>query len=109
VPVEAVAKDLSALTLWSGHRFLAGPEYPFEVTKIGGGPAPLRVPEGWLLLHHGRLVQAQGQALVVGGVAGGDGHRLRVGIIRHRTGRGCQRRGRRQQRQNEKYFAEGHY
>ena len=36
MPVEAVAKDLSALTLWSGHRFLAGPEYPFEVTKIGG-------------------------------------------------------------------------
>jgi predicted GH43/DUF377 family glycosyl hydrolase len=61
VPVEAVAKDLSALTLWSGHRFLAGPEYPFEVTKIGGGPAPLRVPEGWLLLHHGvtgRIVKA---------------------------------------------------
>jgi beta-1,2-mannobiose phosphorylase / 1,2-beta-oligomannan phosphorylase len=61
VPVEAVAKDLSALTLWSGHRFLAGPEYPFEVTKIGGGPAPIRVPEGWLLLHHGvtgRIVKA---------------------------------------------------
>ena len=48
VPVEAVAKDLSAITLWSRHRFLAGPEFPFEVTKIGGGPAPLRVPEGWL-------------------------------------------------------------
>jgi predicted GH43/DUF377 family glycosyl hydrolase len=61
VPVEAVAKDLSALTLWSGHRFLAGPEYPFEVTKVGGGPAPVRVPEGWLLLHHGvtgRIVKA---------------------------------------------------
>ena len=53
VPLGAVAQDLSALTLWSQHRFLAGPEFPFEVTKIGGGPAPLRVPEGWLLLHHG--------------------------------------------------------
>jgi predicted GH43/DUF377 family glycosyl hydrolase len=61
VPVEAVLKDISALTLWSGHRFVAGPEYPFEVTKIGGGPAPLRVPEGWLVLHHGvtgRIVKA---------------------------------------------------
>lgn len=61
VPVEAVVKDISALTLWSGHRFVAGPEYPFEVTKIGGGPAPLRVPEGWLVLHHGvtgRIVKA---------------------------------------------------
>ena len=52
-PSRRWREDLSALTLWSQHRFLAGPEYPFEVTKIGGGPAPLRVPEGWLLLHHG--------------------------------------------------------
>ena len=41
------------LTLWRGHRFLAGPEYPYEELKIGGGPPPLRVPEGWLVLHHG--------------------------------------------------------
>ncbi|WP_404431627.1 glycosidase [Microbacterium lacus] len=53
VPVEAVQKDLATLTLWSQHRFVAGPKFDFELTKIGGGPAPLRVPEGWLLLHHG--------------------------------------------------------
>ncbi|MCU1582252.1 MAG: glycosidase, partial [Microbacteriaceae bacterium] len=28
-------------------------EFAFEELKIGGGPAPIRVPEGWLLLHHG--------------------------------------------------------
>ncbi|GAA4266296.1 glycosidase [Frondihabitans peucedani] len=53
VPVEAVARDLASLTRWGQHRFLAGPQYAFEELKIGGGPAPLRVPEGWLLLHHG--------------------------------------------------------
>ena len=53
VPVAAVEKDLAALALWTQHRFLAGPQFDFEATKIGGGPAPLRVPEGWLLLHHG--------------------------------------------------------
>ena len=53
VPVADALADLSALTFWRGHRFLAGPEYAFEELKIGGGPAPLRVPEGWLLLHHG--------------------------------------------------------
>jgi len=53
VPVSEVLADVSALTMWRGHRFLAGPEYAFEELKIGGGPAPLRVPEGWLLLHHG--------------------------------------------------------
>ncbi|MFZ8255400.1 hypothetical protein ACO1K4_14670, partial [Staphylococcus aureus] len=30
-----------------------GPAFPFEAVKIGGGPPPLRIPEGWLVLHHG--------------------------------------------------------
>ena len=53
IPLAAVREDLSALTLWGQHRFLAGPEFPFEELKIGGGPPPVRVPEGWLVLHHG--------------------------------------------------------
>ncbi|MET4637492.1 glycosidase [Mycetocola sp. 2940] len=53
VHVDDVARDIRTLTLWRGHRFLAGPAFPFEEVKVGGGPAPLRVPEGWLLLHHG--------------------------------------------------------
>ena len=28
-------------------------EYEWESLKIGAGPPPLRVEEGWLLLHHG--------------------------------------------------------
>ena len=52
VPVADVPADLTRLTFWSGHRFLTGPEFAFEELKIGGGPAPLRVPEGWLLMHH---------------------------------------------------------
>ena len=53
VPVEDVQRDLAELTHWRQNRFVAGPEFPFEELKIGGGPAPYRVPEGWLLLHHG--------------------------------------------------------
>ncbi|MRG59167.1 glycosidase [Agromyces sp. CFH 90414] len=53
VPLDAVRADVSAITLWRRHRFLAGPEFPFEELKIGGGPPPLRVPEGWLVIHHG--------------------------------------------------------
>ncbi|ARC55674.1 1,4-beta-mannosyl-N-acetylglucosamine phosphorylase [Frondihabitans sp. 762G35] len=53
VSVESVARDVRNLARWGQHRFVAGPEFPFEELKIGGGPAPLRVPEGWLLLHHG--------------------------------------------------------
>ncbi len=53
VPLADVLADLSAITLWRGSRLLAAPEHPFEELKIGGGPPPIRVPEGWLLLHHG--------------------------------------------------------
>jgi predicted GH43/DUF377 family glycosyl hydrolase len=53
IPLAAVEEDITALAFWSGHRLLAGPEFAFEELKIGGGPPPLRVPEGWLLLHHG--------------------------------------------------------
>lgn len=53
VPLDAVIADVSAITLWRQHRFVAGPRFAFEELKIGGGPPPLRVPEGWLLLHHG--------------------------------------------------------
>ena len=52
LPVLDVLGDLTRLTFWSGHRFLAGPEFAVEELKIGGGPAPLRVQEGWLVMHH---------------------------------------------------------
>ncbi|MGO4536090.1 glycoside hydrolase family 130 protein [Leifsonia sp. 2MCAF36] len=53
IPLDAVQRDLGELARWRQNRFLAGPEFPFEELKIGAGPAPRRVPEGWLLLHHG--------------------------------------------------------
>jgi predicted GH43/DUF377 family glycosyl hydrolase len=52
-PVDAVRADISALTHLSEHRLVAMSEFPFEELKIGAGPAPIRVPEGWLLIHHG--------------------------------------------------------
>ncbi|MHC2999505.1 glycoside hydrolase family 130 protein [Microbacterium sp. HJ5] len=53
VPLDAVLDDIAELTLWGQHRFVAGPAYAFEELKIGGGPPPLRIPEGWLVIHHG--------------------------------------------------------
>lgn len=53
VPAEEAMHDHTALVRPGGHRFVAGPEFEWEALKIGAGPAPLRVPEGWLLLHHG--------------------------------------------------------
>ncbi|GHJ18107.1 glycoside hydrolase family 130 protein [Micromonospora sp. AKA38] len=53
VPADEVHADVTALTRPRDHRCVALPEFPYEELKIGAGPPPLRVPEGWLLLHHG--------------------------------------------------------
>jgi beta-1,2-mannobiose phosphorylase / 1,2-beta-oligomannan phosphorylase len=53
VPVAAAQADPAALVHLTGHRLVAMSEYPFEELKIGAGPAPIRVEEGWLLIHHG--------------------------------------------------------
>ncbi len=53
IDVDAARSDLSALTRVHDSAMIIGPEMAYETAKIGAGPSPLRVPEGWLLLHHG--------------------------------------------------------
>lgn len=52
-PADAVRGNISALSHLSQHRPVAFAEMDYEALKIGGGPPPIRVPEGWLLIHHG--------------------------------------------------------
>ena len=53
VPVDEVTGALSQIVHLRGHRPVAMPVHDFEMLKIGAGPPPLRVEEGWLLIHHG--------------------------------------------------------
>ncbi|MGH9246435.1 MAG: glycoside hydrolase family 130 protein [Acidimicrobiales bacterium] len=53
VPAAHAEADVRALGVLRDHRCVALPEFSYESAKIGGGPPPLRVPEGWLLIHHG--------------------------------------------------------
>jgi predicted GH43/DUF377 family glycosyl hydrolase len=53
VEVDDVRRDISALTAQHDHRLVAMSAYGYEELKIGAGPAPIRVDEGWLLIHHG--------------------------------------------------------
>jgi predicted GH43/DUF377 family glycosyl hydrolase len=53
VPAKEALADLVHLTRLRDHRLVALPERPWEEAKLGGGTPPLRVPEGWLVLHHG--------------------------------------------------------
>jgi len=53
VPVEEALADVRTLARPRDHRCVALAEYPYEALKIGAGPPPLRVDEGWLVIHHG--------------------------------------------------------
>jgi predicted GH43/DUF377 family glycosyl hydrolase len=57
---DDVQRDVRTLTHVRSHRLVALSQYDYEALKIGAGPAPIRVPGGWLLIHHGvsgRLVE----------------------------------------------------
>ena len=53
IAVADVQNDIRNLVHMGKHKLVALSEYPFEALKIGGGPAPIRIEEGWLLIHHG--------------------------------------------------------
>jgi predicted GH43/DUF377 family glycosyl hydrolase len=53
VPVAEVEADIRALVRLRDHKLVAMSEYQWEALKIGAGPPPVRVDEGWLLIHHG--------------------------------------------------------
>ncbi|MCE0539840.1 hypothetical protein LWF15_30525 [Kineosporia rhizophila] len=53
IDLEASRRTPAALTTVHSSSMIVAPEMAYETAKIGAGPAPLRVPEGWLILHHG--------------------------------------------------------
>jgi predicted GH43/DUF377 family glycosyl hydrolase len=53
VPVAEVEADIRNLVRLRDHRLVAMSEFAWEALKIGAGPPPIRVDEGWLLIHHG--------------------------------------------------------
>ena len=53
VPLADVLADVTNLVNQHSSTLVAMPEHEFEALKIGAGPAPIRIDEGWLLIHHG--------------------------------------------------------
>lgn len=64
VDATAVDSDVTHLTRVRSHRQVATPIFDWERVKIGAGPAPIRVDEGWLLIHHGVSGRMEGSPLV---------------------------------------------
>jgi beta-1,2-mannobiose phosphorylase / 1,2-beta-oligomannan phosphorylase len=62
VPAAQAVADITALTRPGTHRILASPMFDWESLKIGSGPAPTRVEEGWLLIYHGVSGEISGNA-----------------------------------------------
>ncbi|MDJ0333883.1 glycosidase [Salinibacterium sp. G-O1] len=53
LPISRRRESLAWLRSWEQHTLVAMPEHEWEQLKIGGGTPPVRVPEGWLTIHHG--------------------------------------------------------
>jgi predicted GH43/DUF377 family glycosyl hydrolase len=53
VPLADVARDLNNLLHLRQHRVVLTSAHPWEQVKVGGGPPPVLVDDGWLLFHHG--------------------------------------------------------
>lgn len=45
---------------WGCHKFMMGPDMPWESTKIGAGPIPIETSEGWLMIYHGVVERCNG-------------------------------------------------
>ncbi|MBI5029912.1 MAG: glycoside hydrolase family 130 protein [Chloroflexi bacterium] len=45
---------------WGHHRFVMGPKYGWQSTKVGGGPMPIETSEGWLIFYHGVITSCNG-------------------------------------------------
>ncbi len=52
---------------WGRHRYVMGPESPWEKMKIGAGPIPIETSIGWLLLYHGVRATCSGYVYSMGG------------------------------------------
>ncbi len=48
------------LTYWGKHRFVMSPVMPWESTKVGAGPTPIELEDGWLMFYHGVLTSCNG-------------------------------------------------
>ena len=59
----AHSKDL---TYWGKYRFVMKPEKNWEMTKVGAGPTPIELEDGWLMFYHGVLTSCNGFTYAMG-------------------------------------------
>jgi beta-1,2-mannobiose phosphorylase / 1,2-beta-oligomannan phosphorylase len=53
VSLERAKQDESRLTHVHDNHLLLAPQAAWEQIKLGGGPPPVRIRQGWLLVYHG--------------------------------------------------------
>ena len=52
---------------WGDHRFVFGRAEGWQGTKVGAGPTPIEIKEGWLVLYHGVVTTCNGFVYSMGG------------------------------------------
>ena len=54
------------LVYWGKHRHVMAPSLGWQRTKIGAGPTPIELDEGWLLIYHGVVTTCNGMTYSIG-------------------------------------------
>lgn len=54
------------LEYWGKHHFVMKPESAWEYLKIGAGPTPIEIDEGWLCIYHGVNMSCNGYVYSMG-------------------------------------------
>ena len=52
---------------WGNHKYVFGTLGGWQRSKVGPGPAPLRIRDGWLLIYHGVRITCSGYIYCMGG------------------------------------------
>jgi len=55
------------LVHWGNHRHVFGPRGGWQSLKVGAGPVPFEIEEGWLLIYHGVVLTCSGYVYSAGG------------------------------------------
>ncbi len=83
------------MTYWGRHRHVMAAAGGWAWTKVGAGPAPIKIEEGWLLIYHGVQTTCSGMIYSMGGaILDGEKpwvvkHRCRPYLLSPRTPYEC--------------------
>ena len=64
---EVFYAESDDLIHWGNHKFVFGATGGWQRSKVGPGPAPIKIKDGWLMIYHGVRITCSGYIYCMGG------------------------------------------